>query len=479
MMICLFALALFSVVRGQTSSLQELIGKKKFAEVIRLSERFTAADSAKVESVFCLGQAYEGLLKNREAYRCYTYCLQKDTTDIDLWAAAGRTAGALGLTQKALSCFQKILRNDSTDFSANYQIARLYMQQGDYEAAVYNFSYLLQFDKNNPVVWKLLGDCYSQLQTMESSIGMLLAYGTAFSLNPENASYGHLLANALMPMEKMGDQAILICQTALSYNPGHRVLQRDLGMAYYTERRYSKADSVFSSLMEQGDSSYLTLKYAGASRFHANMYMNAVEPLEKALEMDTTSVEVYLLLGGALALSYDRPRAFKLFDKAEFYMQPKPEWASMIALYKAEAYKRMGKLLEANRFYSKSYRIRPKRSLLYEMAQLFYRYRADSEEEAYRDRGLYNAVALADTVLQDPKADRRTLTYYKDYLRTFREAMFFKGLKKHPMISPEGKNASISIGRLDALISQIPDPPEPKGTQKKEPDAGNGESSAK
>lgn len=460
---CFLLAALVSTVAAQKKSLRELIDKKKFAEVMRLAENFTAADSAKIEPVFCLGQAYEGLLKNREAYRCYTFCLQNDSTNIDALNAVGRMAGQLGYTRKALACFQRILNADSTDFFTNYQLARLYMQDGNYEAAVYNFNYLLRFDPKNAALWKLAGDCYARLQTSESMVLSLTAYVNAFQNNPENMAYGHLLVNSLLPLG--GDnarEAVNVCTRALSYHPDSKLLQRDLGMSYYTIRQYARADSVFTRLLEQGDSSYLTLKYAGASRFKADMFLDAIEPLEAALELDTASVDVNMLLGAALGMTYDRKRAFQLLDKAEQYMQAPPEMVYQLCIYRADVYQRSRKLLEANRMYYEAYRVQPRNSPLFSMARLFYGYRGDSEEEAYRDRGLYNVVALVKAVLDDPKADHRTVSPYKRYLTTFREALFYKGLKEHPMISPAGKRSTVSIGELNVLITRIPDLPEPR-----------------
>ena len=480
MLACFLLAGAVTAVAAQKPSLRDLIDKKKFAEVIRLSENFTAADSAKVEPVFYLGQAYEGLLKNRDAYRCYTFCLQKDSTNTDALNAVGRMAGQLGYTRKALDCFQRILNADSTDFFANYQMARLYMQEGNYEAAAFNFSYLLQFDKENAALWKMAGDCYSRMQTSDAAVLSLIAYVNAFRFNPENVTYGHLLANTLLPLG--GDhakEAVNVCVAALSYHPDNKLLQRDLGMAYYTVRQYARADSVFTGLLEQGDSTYLTLKYAGASRFKADMYMNAIDPLEKALDMDTASVEVNMLLGASLGMTYDRKRAFELLDKAEHYMQAPEDMTYQLALYRADVYERSRKLLDANRMYYEAYRIRPQKNPLFQMARLFYGYRGDSEEEAFRDRGLYNVVTLVKTILDDPKSDDRAASHYKRYLTTFREAMFYKGVKEHPMISPAGKKSTISIGELNVLITRIPDLPEPRRPQpngeQPRPTAGDGQ----
>ena len=81
-------------------------------------------------------------------------------------------------------------------------------------------------------------------------------------------------------------------------------------------KQFVQADSVYSSLLADGDSTYLTLKYGGASKYYAGLYMPSVDILDMAYEQDTTSVEVCLLLGSALGKTYDRKRAYDLFDRA-------------------------------------------------------------------------------------------------------------------------------------------------------------------
>ena len=71
-------------------------------------------------------------------------------------------------------------------------------------------------------------------------------------------------------------------------------------------------------MLADGDSTYLTLKYGGASKYYAGLYMPSVDILDMAYEQDTTSVEVCLLLGFRLwGKTYDRKRAYDLFDRAE------------------------------------------------------------------------------------------------------------------------------------------------------------------
>lgn len=63
---------------------------------------------------------------------------------------------------------------------------------------------------------------------------------------------------------------------------------------------YKQADTIYTSLLADGDSSFLNLKYAGAARYMSGHALDGVELLEKAFEIDSTDVETAMLYGASL-----------------------------------------------------------------------------------------------------------------------------------------------------------------------------------
>lgn len=78
--------------QAQSLSLQELVNKKQFAKVIARADSLTAADSADYVTMSAIGQAYEGMLRYKEAYQCFRHCLSMDTTNVDALNAVARAA---------------------------------------------------------------------------------------------------------------------------------------------------------------------------------------------------------------------------------------------------------------------------------------------------------------------------------------------------------------------------------------------------
>ena len=64
--------------------------------------------------------------------------------------------------------------------------------------------------------------------------------------------------------------------------------------------------------------------------------MPSVDILDMAYEQDTTSVEVCLLLVPALNKTYDRKRAYDLFDRAEKGLEPNRFLVNQLLAFRAE-----------------------------------------------------------------------------------------------------------------------------------------------
>lgn len=450
---------LFSVLQAQIPALQEQVGRKQYAAVIAYADSLQATDSTDYTTMYAIGQAYEGLLKYRQAYAVYQHCLSMDTTNVDVLNTLARTATNLGRALDAERYFHRVLSADSLNFYANYQLARLYYQLGDYEKAIVKYEKLQEQDNNNPTLWQNKGDCYTRLELLPAAAQ---CYFQAYNLNLENASLASALVNTMLRLG--GDyvaEALAISDTALYYNPENRQLLRNKGMALYMSKRYVEADSLYSTLLAEGDSSYFTLKYGGASMYYAGQYLKSVEPLEWAYEKDTTSVEVCLMLGSALGKTYDRKRAYVLLDQAEEGLKPDKILSNQLLLFRAETYDKDGRRKDAVRLYYEAWNRNPERlSAITRICQLF-----GSFDQAYytndddRQRGLFiHYLYLTEYLKSDLNKDN--LFTYRPLLQSFYEDAFFQGVSELPMRAPDGKKSTLSMVDLRALINQLPEIPE-------------------
>jgi tetratricopeptide (TPR) repeat protein len=400
-------------------------------------------------------RACESVLKYRDALLLYQRCLETDTANVDILNALARIESQLGRVAEAERYYKKIVSVDSAGFHANYQIARFYFQQERYKEAIQRYENLLEQDEENGALLRNVGDCYLR---MEEPLSAASCYHQAYELNKENASLASSLINTLLRIGgHSAKEALEVCDTALYYNPGSRLLLRNKGMALYTNKKYAEADTLYGKLLAGGDSSYLTLKYAGASCYYAGQYMRAIEPLELAWQKDTASVEVCLLLGSALGKTYDRKRAYTLLDKAEKGIQPSAELLNLLTLFRAETLQKDLRYAEANALYYRVWLDNPKRmDLLYNMTINFLAPNISHlPDEETRQRGLFvNVLYVRENIKNRERLDRLNLN--RQLLESFHEDAFFRSLTHLPMLAPDGKRSSISVNDLQALIRSIP-----------------------
>ena len=450
---------LFSMGNAQEKDWQKLLQQNKYEEVIAQSDSLSAADSTNYQTMNMVGKAYEGMLLYRKAYDCFQHCFTLDSTNQELLSTLARTATNLGRAKEAEQYYQRILVMDSLNFHANFQLARLYMQLGNYEDALALYGKLGEQHDDHPAIYQAIGNCYAR---MEKDVEASIAYFRAYDKNRENAGLANALVATLYRMSANYSghvmEGVAICDTALKYNPDNLALLRNKGMGLYIAKEYAGADSVYSDLLARGDSSYMTLKYAGASKFYAEFYLPAVPLLEKAYALDTTSVEVSLLLGAALGKTYDRKQAFELLDHAEHLLQPDPGLMQSIMGYRADVYKRDGQISKSVKLYYELWKEHPKRlDYLRHILMMQGIFKKDMKPEAYQ-RGLFILVLYTQECLKtEMEAKALTLSFSKVFLKRYYEDLFFRNQTEATMLAPDGKKSTISIVDLRGLLQQLPD----------------------
>lgn len=439
--------------KAQHPELQTLVNQKKYAEVITCTSHLISSDSSDYQTMYAIGQAYEGLLKYNDAYRYYLHCLSLDSTHIDLLNTIARTAAYIGKMNDSELFFQKVLQYDSSDFYANYQLGRLYMQAGRNKDAINQFQLLLHKDPDNPVLLRSIGDCHNR---MDNILNASSYYLQSFELNKENAALASTLSNMLL-LQQAADKALTICDTALRYNPFNRSLRQTKGIILFTLKEYAPADEIYTELISEGDSTYKTLKYGAVSKYYAGKYMDAIEPLERAFQKDSTSIEVCLLLGSALGRTYDRKKAFELFDFAEELMQPNDAIVNMLKQFRAETLVRNGQIENASKLYYELWNNSKKMNYLDQIWQLYMiNDLSKTTDEERRQRSFFINILIASEYAEDNKGKTIPL-HARKQLELFKEDMFFRSLKEQIMLAPDNTKSTITLEKLNELIQKLPD----------------------
>lgn len=443
-------------IHAQDIDLQDLVTRRQYEAAVGYAARLQKADSADYRTMYAVAQAYEGLLRYRDAYNCFRHCLTLGgDAPADLLNAVARMAASIGRTDEAEACFLRALDIDSVNFYANYQLARLHFQQGDYMKALSRYTFLSDRHPDNFVLLRGLGDCFSRMNFLPDAA---VHYMRAFNLNRENTGLASTLVNTLLTLEQAGT-AIAVCDTALAYSPGSTLILQNKGLALFTAGEYERADSIYSFLMEQGDSTYTTLKFGGFAKYYAGRFFEAIVPLEKAYERDTTAIDVCMYLGSALGRTYDRPRAYSLFDRADSLMQPRESLTDLLMQFRGETYGRDRRTEEAATIFYALWKKNRRADMLLRIwgnssGDIF-----KMENEAQRRRSLF-VYALMATEYGNREQSRQILSYIRSQLQKFRDDMFFRGLTEYPMLAPDGGKSVLTVDRLQEIIRMLPEKPD-------------------
>ena len=441
---------------AQQAGWRDFIEKKQFEKLISQAGELQSADSVDFDKMYLIGQAYEGLLKYKEAFNYYKQCHMLDSSRIDILNTLARIAASLGKANEAEKYYLEVLDNDSANFYANFQLARLYVSLEKYGEGLGYYDYLLERDSDNVSILWAMGDCYTRMGDL------LLAYTYyfyAFNLNRENATLANSLINTLLKMDPgSADVAMAYCDTALYYNPGHKALRQQKAMIYFLKKEYSNADSIYTELIGEGDNSYNTLKYCGCARYHTRKWYNAIEPLEAAFEMDPTAYDVCIFLGICIGRAYDPKQALEYFDKAETIMQPDSLWVATLEGFRGEIYLKTGNRNKGAEIYYQLWLKDKTQINLLQRIQRSYNFPFDQLTDNDRQRFLFLTFVCASELLasqEDSSIIRRDASFLRSVLKKFEEEMFMRNLASYPMLSPDNKHNSMSIEKIKDLISRL------------------------
>ena len=276
----------------------------------------------------------------------------------------------------------------------------------------------------------------------------------------ENVRVASSLINTLLRMGD-GQGALQVCDTALFYNPDNSQIRQSKGMALYMTKDYKQADSVYTGLLADGDSSFLNLKYAGAARYMSGHALDGVELLEKAYEIDSTDVETVMLYGASLGKTYDRKRAYELFDLAETNMQPKKFLVNMLTTFRGDALERDGRWPEAEKLYYAAWKEDP--------TQLHFLYKISTQywdvdpglfqQEEKLQKTIFSRYTYLTAYMKTDKS-QKYLYNYRPFLEAVCEDAFFRNADEVTMLAPDGKKTKLAVADLRALVAQLPQMPE-------------------
>lgn len=356
-------------VFGQTTShpqLEQLLNQRQYYKVLRYADTLQQEGRAFAALCYYQFKASEGVMRYNDAYRYARQWYEQDTTNREARLSVARLSNLAGHKTEALRIYEQLSREDSLDFSVNYALGRLYQQTDKTGSALEVYQRQLSVDSTNVTLLTLIGDCFMEMKLVSPALSY---YGKAFYKDVQNASLAVKATNAVLTNKEYipyyADFLSHMLSVAISRAPESVNLRQTLGVLKYTDKRYDESRKIFAELRERGDSSRITLKYAGLTEFQLENFRKALPWLRKAYalyagsEGEPTDVDLAMKYGEALCRSGDCSAALEVFKAVENRIMPDPRILSMLEVLKGMSYTYTMNRDKAIESYWNAYKLNP------------------------------------------------------------------------------------------------------------------------
>jgi len=210
-----------------------------------------------------------------------------------------------------------------------------------------------------PALISLVGDSYNYLKQTDSAI---VYYTAALSVKPSNESVVNKLAKIYLDREEY-DKAISVTDSLLVLDPDNMTVAPIKGLSLFLKGDYDPAIEILERQLKLGNDSYGVHYYLGQSYWQTNVMYRAEEELVKAWQIDSSDVNLALIIAAVKSDSHDSfDTGIKPWlDRAAEMLEPDHATLSRLhQLYGRGYYGRHDGWEKAISHYKEAYRYNPK-----------------------------------------------------------------------------------------------------------------------
>jgi len=228
-----------------------------------------------------------------------------------------------------------------------------------------------------PVLLPVLGDCFTQLGKTDSAI---YYYRKAMSHNPADFNSLSKLSKLYIQTEKFDDLVSSTDRFILS-DSSNQIINQYNGIGLCMSKKHDKAIYRLKTLSQQGDSSFLTNYYLGASYYAIADYIDAYNHLSRAYRNDSSNIRLHYYLGESAIMSGHQPRGIQVLTEGLNLLIPKDSELFNYYYCISKGYNGMSKPLDEIKYLKLSYDHKQDYKLIYNIAAI-YDYQIQNPEEA-------------------------------------------------------------------------------------------------
>lgn len=289
-----------------------------FKEAVEVYKEVNS-DKLSAEELYFLGSSYNNLRATIKASQYLAKAVELTPDQNGYRLQLARLLSQLGKTNEALANYNVIVRNDSNNVTALYELGLIDFDRKEYGKAIQMFDKLYKLNGNDFLSSYYLG--YAMLMSPDPNAAELATKHLEHSvaINPEYIPAISLLASNKFSLQKYYDANVLYSM-ARKLRPENADFHFKSGLCYERLKLYREAANFYTNavLLDTNDANYFD--HLGFVHFNMGNYDSAVTAYTKAAALDDNPT-YFVNLGFAYAKMDSVKRSIESFHNALKLMQ--------------------------------------------------------------------------------------------------------------------------------------------------------------
>ena len=207
-----------------------------------------------------LAGVYTGLNQGKKAQAVYQKILKKDPSHVDACVFLGKSFALNDNFNKAKKLLTKCSKISKKEGIFNYYIGKMYVDKEEYKKAMWHFKKALRIDPDYSQAALGVGLIHEQAKRNEKAVAV---YERFLKKNNDDVIILNRVVSLLFAMQKY-KEVVPYAETLSDFDPDNLNLKVKLGILYTDVEDYSRAISVFKSLLKNSPKNDKLLYYLAA-----------------------------------------------------------------------------------------------------------------------------------------------------------------------------------------------------------------------
>lgn len=271
-----WSLLIFPLTAQNNPSLQEAMANYDYEKALVLIEQ----EQPTIALLYQKGKALKGLGRNAEALQAYQTIIQKDSLQLRSYLEVAECYKALAKYEQALQNYRKAILLNPQHKYARMQYINLLLALKRHRESLAESEQLVQQD-SSAYALHLRAESMEHCYTNADILKVIEAYQDIHNRYPEDYLSAAKLGNIFVAGRQYKDAIDITEQFRHDIDSTNIVINRINAQAYCLNQDYTIAINRYEKLLQEGDSTFQTLFYAGISYYANNQFYEVHDLLEK------------------------------------------------------------------------------------------------------------------------------------------------------------------------------------------------------